>query len=209
MSDPFRVVRDFEAAVAQFTGAKKVVAVTSCTAAIYLSLLWCAAKYIIHGYNVNVPKRTYPSVPMAAKRAGFNVLFTDEEWSGVYNLAPTPVWDCAKRFSSRMYVPTQIQCVSFHPQKPLGLSSGGGAILHDDEEADVWFRKMRFDGRTEGVPTSKDKYTMIGEHCYMMPPTAAEGLQRLEIYARSADHPDQPADLEHYPDLSKFEVFQY
>jgi len=208
VTSPFQVVKDFERSVADYTGAPYVVAVRSATDALYLSLLWCVNRYLGHDYNVNVPKRTYPSVPMAVKRAGFNILFTDDQWEGVYNLAPTPVWDCAKRFSSRMYVPSQFQCVSFHPQKLLSLSSGGGAILHDDHNADAWFRKMRFDGRTEGVPTKDDKYTMIGEHCYMFPGQAAEGLHRLSIYVTSV-HPDQPADLENYPDLSKHEVFRW
>ena len=204
--DAFRVVRDFEAALAEYTGAPYVCAVNSCTAALRLALRWWAVSQYERAWDVTVPSRTYPSVPMAVRWAHLNVIFLDVQWAGAYHLAPSPVWDCAKRLTGGMYRAGQYQCVSFHPQKPLALSNGGGAILHDNPEADAWFRRMRFDGRTEGVPTKDDKYEMIGEHCYMMPPTAAEGLQRLSIYARQYDHPDQPMD--DYPDLSKWPIFQ-
>jgi dTDP-4-amino-4,6-dideoxygalactose transaminase len=103
-------------------------------------------------------------------------------------------------------VDMSIQCISFHPQKPLGLSNGGGAILHDDSLADEWYRKMRFDGRTEGVTTKDDDYTIIGEHCYMFPSTAAEGLHRLSIYAKQEHHPPMLEGIEDYPDCSKFPI---
>jgi len=206
--NPFQVVHDFERALSDYTGAPYVVTVSSCTAALRLALRWW---YLGHGereWNVTVPTRTYPSVPMAVVWAGLRPLFAEMEWSGMYVLYPTQVRDAAKRLTGHMYCVGQFQCVSFHPQKPLGLSNGGGAILHDNAEADVWFRRMRFDGRTEGIPTKDDEYTMIGEHCYMMPPTAAEGLQRLSIYAREYDHANQPSELELYPDLSKWAVFR-
>ncbi len=201
--NPFHVVRDFEAALADYTGAPYVVAVNSCTAALRLALMWWCGQ--VWSGRVYLPRKTYPSVPMAVKKAGFDIGWLDHEWNGVYRLEPTNIWDCAKRLTGDMYVARQFQCVSFHPQKPLGLSNGGGAILHDNQDADSWFRRMRFDGRTEGVPTKDDTYTMIGEHVYMMPPTAAEGLHRLSIYARQYYHEDQPMD--DYPDMGKSEIF--
>lgn len=201
--NPFDIVRDFEAALAEYTGAPYVVTVNSCTAALRLSLLWCAERMGKH-WNVCVPHKTYPSVPMQVRHAGFKINWMREPWEGEYWLGPTNVHDCALWFTGGMYR-GGMRCVSFHPQKPLGLSNGGGAILHDDPHADRWFRKMRFDGRTEGVPTKDDNYTMLGEHCYMMPPTAAEGLHRLSIYARQYEHP--PFPVPDYPDCSLFEVF--
>lgn len=209
--DPFQVVRDFEQTIGEYTGAPYVVCVNSCTAALRLALAWQAVTPKRLGMlpgMVQIPRRTYPSVPMAAKWAGFGINWTDEEWRGEYELYPVHVFDAAKRFTGGMYRAGKYQCVSFHPQKPLGLSVGGGAILHDDAQADAWFRRMRFDGRTEGVPTRDDEYTIIGEHCYMFPATAAEGLQRLSIYSRQYDHPDQPSELELYPDLSEWEIFR-
>jgi hypothetical protein len=63
-------------------------------------------------------------------------------------------------------------CVSFHWSKTLGGVPQGGAILHDDEEADAWLRRARFDGRTEGVAPKDDTFTLIGWHCYMSPTTS-------------------------------------
>lgn len=207
MQNPFQVVRDFETALGEYTGAPFVVSTNSCTAALHLALMWQPIEDETKwNSQVFVPKITYPSVPMAVARAGYQVVWLDKPWEGVYELVPTGVWDCAKRLTGGMYVAGQYQCISFHPQKPLGLSNGGGAILHDNPNADPWLRRMRFDGRAEGVLTKDDTYMMIGEHCYMMPPTAAEGLHKLSIYARVRNHPDQPMD--NYPDMSKAPVFQ-
>jgi dTDP-4-amino-4,6-dideoxygalactose transaminase len=206
--NPFQVVRDFEVAVGEYTGAPYVVAVNSCTAALRLALRWWHGEYCYGCGVVSVPKRTYPSVPMAAVWAGYEIVWTDEEWQGEYQLRPTNVWDSAKRFTGGMFRPGAFQCVSFHPQKSLALSTGGGAILHDSAAADSWFRRMRFDGREEGVPTRDDVYTVIGEHCYMFPSQAAEGLHRLSIYARQYHHDDQPSELDEYPDCSLFPIFQ-
>jgi dTDP-4-amino-4,6-dideoxygalactose transaminase len=88
-------------------------------------------------------------------------------------------------------------CVSFHWNKILGIQQGG-AILHDDAAADLWFRRARFDGRTEGVPPKEDQFKQIGHHCYMSPEIAAEGLVRLSHLPKH--NPDMPND--DYPDLS-------
>ena len=94
-------------------------------------------------------------------------------------------------------------CLSFHASKTLGLEQGG-AILHDNPQADVWFRRMRFDGRTEGVAPKDDNFREIGYHCYMNPSTAAQGILRLHSLPRhNAPLPNDP-----YPDLSLMEIFK-
>jgi dTDP-4-amino-4,6-dideoxygalactose transaminase len=96
------------------------------------------------------------------------------------------------------------QCLSFHTSKILGLAGHGGCILHDDEEADGWLRRARFDGRTEGVPAAEDNVQYPSWHCYMTPATAAEGLMRLAILPKhNADLPNSD-----YPDLSKLDAFR-
>jgi len=131
------------------------------------------------------------------------VKFRDEDWQGVYQLAPLPIWDAARRFSAVMYDSGTFMCTSHHWNKPLGISQGG-CILHDNIEADKWFRRARFDGRTEGVPPKKDKFTSMGWHLYMEPAIAADGLIRLSHLAKN--NPDLPRD--DYPDLSKQPFFQ-
>jgi dTDP-4-amino-4,6-dideoxygalactose transaminase len=193
----FQVVRDFEKAVADYTGAKYCVTVNSCTMALLL-----ACKYLNVG-TVSIPKRTYVSVPMSIIHAGGKVTFDEREWTGAYSLNPYPIKDSARRFTSGMYTGGCFECVSFHWSKILGLQQGG-AILHDDDDADRWFRKARFDGRTEGVAPKDDTFDTLGYHCYLSPEVAALGLVRLSFLPKHND--DLPNS--DYPDLSKIELFK-
>src|SRR3990167_9133481 len=145
--NPFKVNQDFEQAICDYTGAPYAVVTTSCTMSLLLACLYCK-HYLQYQYTINIPSRTYIGVPQSIIHAGYKVNFRNDNWSGGYQLFPLPVWDCAKRFTSDMYVPEQMQCVSFHWTKMLSIGQGG-AILHDNEHADAWLRRARFDGRTE------------------------------------------------------------
>ena len=228
MYDPFKVVRQFEAALCEYTGAPYAVTTTSCSAALMLAVAWhlrpgepMTATLVQSlqkpdGPWIEIPKRTYVSVPMAIIHAGGRPTFRDENWLGQYQLKPLPVWDCARIFISEMYptlydhgkrVTGHMMCVSFHWSKTLGIQQGG-AILHDDPEADKWLRQARFDGRIEGV-TPKEQaeiygFKVLGHHCYMSPETAAAGLVRLHHLPRH----NEPLPVDDYPDLSKMEIFK-
>lgn len=195
--NPFQVVKDFEKALCEYTGAKYAVTTTSCT----MALLLACAYYKVDA--VTIPKKTYVSVPMSILHAGGKPRFEDLDWDRGYQLKPTPIWDYARWMQKGMYVPGQMQCVSFHWTKVLGMGQGG-AILHDDPVADKWLRRARFDGRTEGVPPKEDNFTFAGWHCYMSPRDAAEALTRL------ANLPDvnEPKGNKDYPDLSTLPLFQ-
>ncbi len=201
MKNPFSIVKDFEDAVAEYTQAPYCVAVNSCTNALFLALTYWK-RHRLQPF-VHIPKYTYISVPMQAIHAGYGVVIIDQKWSGEYQLYPTPVWDSARRFTSNMYRKGMYQCTSHHWNKILGIQQGG-CILHDDKLADQWFRCARFDGRTEGVPPSKDAFKELGWHCYMSPEIAAEGLVRL------LHLPKNNFDLQNdfYPDLSQIELFK-
>lgn len=212
MYNPHQVTREFEAALCAYTGAKYAVTTNSCTMAILLSLAyWLKVKTWIADQRVNmdmrpevsIPKRTYISVPMSIIHAGGNPVFRDEDWLGSYRLIPYPVWDSARRFTSGMAAPSQFQCVSFHASKILG-DSQGGAILHDDYEADAWLRRARFDGRAEGVAPIDDTFSQIGYHCYLSPDVAARLLWKLSAL------PQHNEDLPNsdYPDLSTMSIFK-
>lgn len=200
---PYEVTRRFEAALCEYTGARYAVAVNSGTAALQLCCEWHFEQDKGCAGLVEIPKHTYVSVPCAIMQAGGYVEFTDEEWSGEYNLAPYPIWDSARRFTSGMYRAGQFQCVSFAAAKILGAEQGG-AILHDDADADAWFRRMRFDGRAEGVDPLEDTFDLVGHHCIMIPSVAATLLVRLHHLPRNNE------DLPHYeyPDLSKHPAFK-
>ena len=190
---PYEVTRRFEGELCRYTGAKYAVAVNSATAALMLAVQW----WLGGGKGtVILPCRTYVSVPNAVKLAGGRVAFHSQRWRGEYQLIQTPVWDSACRFTSGMYRKWQFQCVSFAARKILGIEQGG-AILHDNAEADAWFRRMRFDGRTEGVDPAEDHFDLVGHHVIMLPSIAAQAMLRLyhlpkvnEDSGGSDDYPD-------------------
>ena len=217
MSDPYQIVRDFEAALCDYTGAPYCVTTTSCTMALLLAVRWhlCFRRPLVEGSNlrcsidIEIPKRTYVGVPMSIIHAGGRPTFSDDSWSGIYQLKPLPVWDSARLLTGGMYLTPlrgSMVCLSFHHTKHLGLAGHGGAILHDDAEADYWLRRARFDGRQEGIEPRHQTQAawIIGWHCYMTPAVAAEGLMRLAVLPRNND-PLPPSD---YPDLSTLDIFK-
>lgn len=225
--NPHQVTRDFEAALCAYTGAPYAVAVNSCTAALLLAMAWHVQRdpanreyhdgdanggfggFVRERPVVEIPRRTYVSVPQSIIHAGGRVTWRDEEWQGAYQLRPYPVWDSARWFTSGLYstiaesTPSPFVCVSFHWSKTLGIQQGG-AILHGDAAADAWLRRARFDGRTEGVAPKDDAFDFVGWHAYMSPEVAAEGLVRLSFLP---EH-NAPLPRDDYPDLSRFEAFR-
>jgi dTDP-4-amino-4,6-dideoxygalactose transaminase len=204
---PHQVTRDFEAALCEYTGATFAVTTTSCTQAILMAAAWLRQHpdwglALVKG-AVGMPRYSYVGVPAALKNAGWDVEFRPTEWEGEYDIDPLPLWDSARRFTSDMYRPGAMQCVSFHWSKILGLSQGG-AILHDDPEADSWLRRARFDGRTEGVDPKDDQVQYPSWHAYLSPEVAAHGLMKLSLL------PKHNADLPRsdYPDLSTMKAFK-
>lgn len=213
MQSPHNVTRAFEAALCEYTGAKYAVTTTSCTMAIQIALAWWSnvpcddevtadlAEAIRVG--LSMPRMSYVGVPAAIYNADFDVRFRDEDWQGEYELRPLPVWDSARRFTSGMFRPGTMQCVSFHWSKILGLSQGG-AILHDNDVADAWLRRARFDGRTDGVDPKHDQVQYPSWHAYLSPEVAAHGLMKLSLLPKH--NPDLPRS--DYPDLSTMEAFR-
>lgn len=161
--------------------------------------------------EVEIPKRTYVGVPYAIREAGGRPTFRDEDWKGNYRLGTLPVWDSARWFTGNLWgnIPDPFPlrtmvCVSFHASKTLGHSQGG-AILHDDPEADRWLRRARFDGREEGIPPAKDFFPMRRAwHCYMSADVAAALHLKLHHLPRQ----NEPLPNDAYPDLSQMEVFR-
>ena len=208
LSDPHQVTRAFEAALCEYTGAKYAVAVNSCTMAITIALawkLWEEKSPWVLNHPVYMPVRSYVGVPAAIRNVGLSVRFVPEEWSGEYEFGGLGrmVWDSARRFTSGMFRPGHMQCLSFHSSKILG-DSQGGAILHDNDEADGWLRRARFDGRTEGADPKTDQVQWPSWHCYMSVDVAARLLWKLSHLPKH--NPDLPNS--DYPDLSQMEAFK-
>ena len=224
MNNPFQVVKDFEAALCEFTGAPYCVTTTSCTMALLLAVAWAVRNTPYHDEThnidrkmlVEIPKHTYVGVPMSIIHAGGWPTFRDEGWGGMYELKPLNVWDSARWLTSRMWEhphpgqerAQQMLCLSFHWAKTLGIQQGG-AILHGNPEADMWLRMARFDGRLEGVEPKNQKQWIVGHHAYMSPETAAAGLVRLSLLPQNnAPLPWGPGTDSDYPDLSQLAIFK-
>lgn len=203
--NPYKVVIDFEEAVAKYCGSKYAVAVESCTSALFLSLMYIRTHYILLGkeLTVSIPSRTYPGVPCSIIHAGLKVNFEDINWAGEYELKPLNIWDSALRFKKGMYH-GGLQCISFHIKKLIPIGRGG-AILTDDFEAVKWLRKARFDGR-DPVPLQEDNFTMLGWNCYMAPDQAARGLQLLQALG-DRELEDLKVEDQKYPNLSLFPIY--
>jgi dTDP-4-amino-4,6-dideoxygalactose transaminase len=204
--NPHQVTKDFEAALCAYTGAKYAVTTTSCTQAILMALAYCRieAAFEHETYPLLVmPKRSYVGVPTSILNAGYRVEFEDVDWIGEYQIKPLPVWDSARRFTSGMFRPGSMQCISFHATKILA-DSQGGAVLHDNDEADAWLRRARFDGRTEGADPKTDQVQYPSWHAYLSPDVAARLLWKLQgLPLHNDDLPNSD-----YPDLSTMEAFK-
>ena len=200
--NPFQVVRDFEQAMAEFTGAPYAVAVESCS----IALEMCCHYKFIEGDEITIPKRTYPSVPAAIIRAGGKVKFEDnDEWqeSGFYQLCGAGIIDSAKNISknSGPSKSGMLACLSFHARKCLPIGRGG-MILTVSEDAAEWFRSMRHDGRHDGVGMMEDELSGIGWNALMTPEQAARGLT---LMGNLKDVNISP--VQEYPDLSQYKFF--
>lgn len=194
-----QVTREFEKALCEYTGAQYAVTTTSCTMAIQMAMAWHRDQW--GGCYIKMPKLSYVGVPAAILNARHGVGFQDEDWQGEYQFDMTNIWDSARRFTSGMFRRNMMQCVSFHWSKILSLSQGG-AVLHDDPEADAWMRRYRFDGRTENDWTVPIQYPSV--HAYLSPEVSAHGLMKLSTLSRhNADLPRSD-----YPDLSLMEAFK-
>lgn len=201
INNPYNVVKQFEEEVANYTGAKYAISVDSCTNAIFLVCKYLNVK------EVTIPSKTYLSVPQSIIHAGGEVIIDTRtetnEWKGMYQLKPYPIYDSAKRFTSGMYIPGSFMCLSFHIKKHLKIGKGG-MILTDDDVAANWFKKARYEGRSEKL-YHEDDIDMLGWNMYMTPQQAAHGLALMQNYPKYVE------DLEEnngYRDLTEFTIFK-
>ena len=195
--NPYKIVKMFEEEVADYTGAPYAISVDSCTSALFL-----CCKYL-EVTDVIIPSKTYLSVPQSIINSGGNVVFdpSTNDWRGVYQLKPYPIYDAAKRFTSDMYIPNTFMCLSFHIKKHLKIGKGG-VILTDNYEASEWFKKVRYEGRNE-INYIDDNINMLGWNMYMTPVEAAQGLMLLQNLPKTNE--DLP---ESYKDLTTNDYFK-
>ena len=199
--NPFQIVQMFEEEVAYYTGAPYAVSIDSCTNALFLICKYLNVK------EVTIPSQTYLSVPMSIIQAGGDVIFDKSSktnhWGGIYQLKPYPIYDSAKRFTSQMYIPGSYMALSFHIKKSLGIGKGG-MILTDNKEAVDWFKKARYEGRSEKY-YKEDSIEQMGWNMYMTPQEAAHGLALMQNYPQ---HSPDIKEVNGYRDLTEFPVFK-
>lgn len=206
MKNVYDINAEFERRICEYTGAPYCITVDNQSNALFLALTYVNIK----GKDIEIPSHTYPSVPCAIIHAGGRVKFrpSNKILKGEYELGGTNVWDSALRFTSNMYRKGQYQCLSFTgAYKRLKLGKGG-AILTDDYNAYLWFKRARFSGRRE-CSYHDDNLDMLGWNFYLLPELATKGIREMQQFYNSDGTPKDMPDIElPYPDLSKFEVYQ-
>jgi dTDP-4-amino-4,6-dideoxygalactose transaminase len=208
----YKITEDFEKALLDYTGAPYAITVDNQSNALFLALYYekNVAKSIKTD-TITIPARTYPSVPCEIIHAGLKVNFSPVEGKtlkGAYQLKGSNVWDSALRFTADMFIPESHMCVSFTgPYKHFKLSKGG-AILTDDYQAYLWFKRARYSGRRE-CSYHDDHFDMLGWNFYMMPELATRGLLLMNHFYNIDGTKKSNPDLElPYPDLSKFDIYR-
>jgi dTDP-4-amino-4,6-dideoxygalactose transaminase len=201
LNNPYKIVKLFEEEISNYTNSPYAISVDSCTNAIFLVCKYLNVKEVI------IPSKTYLSVPQSIIHAGGNVIFDNREetnnWKGIYQLKPYPIYDSAKRFTSNMYIPNTFMCLSFHIKKHLKISKGG-MILTDDIKAAEWFRKARYEGRSEKL-YHEDDIDMLGWNMYMTPQQASHGLSLMQNIPL---HNEDLNENDGYRNLTEFTIFK-
>jgi dTDP-4-amino-4,6-dideoxygalactose transaminase len=195
----FSAIEEFEKKIAEFFGAPYAIAVDSCTHGIELCLRLTQTK------SINVPNRTYVSVPMLSYKLGIDLTWRNESWEDYYtlNYDDKRIIDAAVLWRKDSYIPNTFMSLSFQYQKHLSLGRGG-MILCDNKIDAERLKKMSYDGRLPGIPWRDQNIDTIGYHYYMTPETAQLGLTKLPEAIK-----DQPKKWRYHdwPDLTKMSVF--
>ena len=193
----FQVVTEFERNIAHYFGAPYAVAFDSCTHGIEVCLRYTNAN------KINVPKRTYISIPFLANKIGIDLEWRDEEWQDYYYLTDNII-DAAVLWEENSYVPNTFMGLSFQFQKHLSLGRGG-IMLTDNKEAALELKKMSYDGRLPHIPWRNQDIDTMGYHYYMTPETAKLGIEKLP---KAIQTPPRKWVINDWPDLTKMKVFK-
>jgi dTDP-4-amino-4,6-dideoxygalactose transaminase len=196
----FEVVSTFENKIAEFFGSPYAVAIDSCTHGLELCLRYT------NETKINVPKRTYLSVPFLAEKIGLEREWRDENWENYYtiNYGDKRIIDAAVLWKKNSYISNTFMCISFQYQKHLSLGRGG-VILVDNEVDYNSLKKMSYDGRLPNIPWRTQDIDTVGFHYYMTPETAQLGLDKLQM---AIDTPPRQWVVTDWPDLTEMQIFK-
>jgi dTDP-4-amino-4,6-dideoxygalactose transaminase len=196
----FQIVSTFENKIAEFFGSKYAIAVDSCTHGLELCLRYTKET------KINVPKRTYLSVPFLAEKIGLEREWRDDNWERYYtiNYGDKRIIDAAVLWEKNSYIPNTFMCVSFQYQKHLSLGRGGVILLDNDDDY-FTLKKMSYDGRLPNIPWRDQDIDTVGFHYYMTPETAQLGLNKLQT---AIDTPPRQWVVTDWPDLTEMQIFK-
>ena len=196
----FNTITEFEVEVAKFFGAPYAVAVDCCTHGIELCLR------LTNTSKINVPKRTYISVPFLAEKLDLDLEWRDEDWEDYYtlNYGDKRIIDAAVLWKRDSYIPNTLMSISFQFQKHLSLGRGG-MILCDNESDAKMLKKMSYDGRLPNIPWREQDIETMGYHYYMTPETAQKGLDKLSDAIETEPRQWVVTD---WPDLTQMKIFK-
>lgn len=180
-------VFEFEEKLAKYVGAKYCVALSSCTAALLLSLIWEKNRGV---KGVSIPSMTVPHTANAVLQAGLELRLDGRtDWvGGRYLINGSKVVDSAHELRRDVfkYFPDDIKvCYSFYPTKTIG-SADGGAVCTNDKEFVDWLRSVSSYGRDQKASQSSSwNYDIInlGYKCNwnnLQAVIALEQLSRLD-----------------------------
>lgn len=205
LHNPYAAVSHFESEIATFCGAKFGVATDSNTHAIELSLRYkMAFEKINTGDTIEIPKRTYISIPFTLLKLGLRPVFKAVKWSNYYSLGNLGITDHSMALAPNSYKSGTLHCLSFQFKKQIPIGRGG-MILTDDKDTYQWLKKAVCDGRDQGRPWKEQEITSIGYHYYMTPEDAARGLLLFHLNKDKLGFQDK--GFQEYPDLSQQPVF--
>ena len=193
-------VTEFEKKISDFYNSPYSVAVDSCTHGIELCLRLTKTS------KINVPVRTYLSVPMLSEKLGIELSWSDEPWEDYYtlNYGDRRIIDAAVLWKKDGYIPNTFMCISFQYQKHLSLGRGG-MILLDNEQDAIQLKKMSYDGRLPNIPWREQNIETMGYHYYMTPETAQLGLDKI---SDAINKEPKKWLYEDWPDLTKMNIFK-
>ena len=128
---------------------------------------------------------------------------TSEQWKEEYRFEGTKIWDSARCLRPNMYRPTQYQCLSFGPGKPLN-NVRGGAILLDNEDNYIKLKAMVYDGREIGYEKWQEQKIFKQGYHYMMRYEECEtAITKLKDYQREGKYEHE---YQSYTDLRQFKI---
>jgi hypothetical protein len=195
--DPREINTIFEEKLANYAGCKYAVLVDSASSGLFLSLKYKRLKELII-----IPEKTYISVPMQIYHSGCTVGLSNIEWSGIYELGNTKIFDSSTRFTPDMFVGGEesLQVLSFQIKKRLPIGRGG-VVLTNSLDAYNWIKLSSYDGRDLSIPYDSGNHVKsIGWHMYMTPEDAARGILLMDMLGNQ-QYPDT-ATSNSYPNLT-------